>query len=285
MAITVFTRIDEIKQRLDSLRQKNKTIGFVPTMGALHEGHTSLIRRSEAENDITVCSIFVNKIQFNNPADFATYPRMIEQDRRLLEKEQSDILFAPPHEEMYPEGETQNLNIDFGNLANVMEGRYRPGHFRGVAIVVNKLFSVIGSCKAYFGKKDFQQLRIISEMVRLLDLPVEIIPCETVREPDGLAMSSRNLRLTIGERMLAAKIFETLMFVRDHAGSVSPRKLQSMAMQRLNQVEGFDPQYFEIVDAGTLMPIRKWDETRSPLACTAVNVGDIRLIDNMELFS
>ncbi len=279
------TTITGLNEALSPPRKQKKSIGFVPTMGALHNGHLELIRRSKKENDLTVCSLFVNPIQFTNPNDLNRYPRMPEQDARLLLAEGVDLLFAPTDEEMYPPGEEPQLSLDFGKLDRVMEGRYRPGHFKGVAIVVKQLFEIVEPTRAYFGKKDFQQLAVIRYMVQVLGIPVDVVPCETVREPDGLAMSSRNLRLTIGERQAASRIYDVLMFTKANAGKFPVKKLQAMAMKRLLEVPAFRPEYFEIVDAVTLLPVHSWKETEQAIACTAVYVGDVRLIDNMELFS
>ena len=277
--------ISDLQKELRASLDGNKSIGFVPTMGAIHSGHISLIKRSKQENDITVCSIFVNPIQFNSEVDLTGYPRMIEQDSKALIREEVDFLFAPDVVEMYPPGEETQLDIDFGRLDKVMEGKHRPGHFKGVAIVVNKLFDIVKPSRAYFGSKDFQQLTIIQHMTRSLKLPVKIVPCKTIRESDGLAMSSRNLKLTIGERQVASEIYGVLMFTKANADSIPVRKLQVIAQKRLAENRAFQVDYFEIVDKRTLLPINTWDEPEQIIACTAVNIGGIRLIDNMELFS
>lgn len=274
-----------LQKELKNIRDLKKSVGFVPTMGALHAGHLSLIKRSKKENDITVCSIFVNPIQFNREEDLSGYPRMMEQDSKLLREEGVDILFAPEVDEMYPPGEDVQFDLDYGRLDKVMEGKYRPGHFKGVVIVVKKLFSIVKPTRAYFGKKDFQQLTIIRYMVEKLNLPVEIVPCETVREPDGLAMSSRNLRLTIGEREMASQIFDVLMFTKANAGSIPVRKLQVLAHKRLAANPEFHIDYFDLVDKRTLLPVTSWESRENIIVCTAVHLGDIRLIDNIELFS
>lgn len=277
--------IPDIQNDLGPLLAKKQSVGFVPTMGALHDGHLSLIRRSKEENDITVCSIFVNPTQFNNQDDLTGYPRMIEQDSKVLIEEGVDILFAPETDEMYPQGEEATLELDFGRLDKVMEGKYRPGHFQGVALVVKKLFDIVKPTRSYFGKKDFQQLTIIRHMVDELGFPVEVVPCETVREPDGLAMSSRNLRLSIGEREMASLIYDVLMFTKANAGTIPVRKLQGLALKRLAVNPAIRVDYLEIVDKLTLLPVNSWDTPENIIACTAVYLGDIRLIDNMELFS
>jgi pantoate--beta-alanine ligase len=277
--------IREAKQWLKPYISKNLTIGFVPTMGALHEGHHTLIRQAKAENDITACSIFVNPIQFNISEDLEKYPRNLAQDTRILNQNGCDLLFHPNAEEMYPGGKTGTLEIDFGMLDKVMEGKFRPGHFKGVALVVKKLFEIIQPSRAYFGKKDFQQLAVIKLLVEKLQLPVEIIPCETVRETDGLAMSSRNLRLTIGERQIARKIFEVLCKIREKGTRTPVWELKEWAVKKIQEDPQFRVEYFEIADTETLMPLENWSQKNRAIALTAVYLGDVRLIDNVELFS
>jgi pantoate--beta-alanine ligase len=277
--------IRRLKEALAQHRSSPGTTGFVPTMGALHEGHLALVRRSLAENQVTVASIFVNPTQFNNPEDLARYPRMPERDAGLLEKTGCDILFAPAVAEMYPEGDSMMPEFDLGSLGLVMEGKFRPGHFRGVAQIVMKLFVAVSPDNAYFGKKDFQQLAVIRKLVRDFRLPVEIVGCETVREPDGLAMSSRNMLLTPEQRNLAPRIFEVLRRTKSRAGLIPPGNLAREARLALETIPGFRVEYFEIADPVTLLPLVKWQEERGAVACTAVFAGNVRLIDNMELFS
>jgi len=277
--------IKEAKLWLKPALKKKLKIGFVPTMGALHEGHLRLIRQSEVENDLTVCSIFVNPIQFNNPDDLAKYPRNVSRDARLLSSNGCDMLFCPGEEEMYPNGGTENIEIEFGMLDKVMEGMFRPGHFKGVVIVVKKLFDIISPTNAYFGKKDYQQLMVITRMKEALQLPVNVIACETVREDDGLAMSSRNLRLTIGERHIARRIFETLCKVKEKGTKTPVRELRGWAVKKIQEDSRFRVEYFEIADRETLMPIEIWGQASQAVALTAVYLGDVRLIDNVELFS
>jgi pantoate--beta-alanine ligase len=281
----IITTVKETKAFLSKQRSAGVTIGFVPTMGALHKGHLRLIKQSCAENDITVCSIFVNPIQFNNPEDLKKYPRTLTQDVKMLEEAGCNMVFNPSAEEMYPKGNSGDIDIDFGMLDKVMEGRYRPGHFKGVAIVVNKLFGIVGPTRAYFGKKDFQQLTIIKHMVKALSLPVEIISCETVRESDGLAMSSRNMRLSIAERNLAPRIYEVLCKVKDKLGKQPVREVKEWAIKKLEETSEFRVEYFEIGDKESLLPMDNWSHKDSAVAFTAVNLGDVRLIDNIELFS
>lgn len=265
-------------------KKKGKRIGFIPTMGALHEGHLSMVRRARTENDIVAVSIFVNPIQFNNPEDLRKYPRMPEKDIQALVSERCDILFIPKADEMYPPGETQEAVVDLGHLDRILEGSFRPGHFRGVAIVVKKLLDIVEPDRAYFGKKDYQQLRVIQFMVNVLNIPVEIVPCDTFRESDGLAMSSRNLRLPPAHRAIAPRIHETLQWVRGRMGQLPPKDLCSMAIKRLQDIPEFVPEYFEIADSKTLLPIETWETPNGAVALTAVFLGDVRLIDNLELF-
>jgi len=283
--MVTFTTISEIQNYLHQFRKNRKSVGFVPTMGALHEGHLTLVRRSKTENDITVCSIFVNPIQFNNREDLIKYPRRPAVDSRLLEHEGCDVIFSPTEKEMYPGGQKPAVTIDFGSLDKVMEGKFRPGHFQGVAIVVKRLFDIVEPNRAYFGKKDFQQLAIIQHMVNLLKISLEIVPCNTVRENDGLAMSSRNMRLTMGERMIAPHIYQILCNVKDMAGTKSIEELKSWAVRKIQEKPELRVEYFEIGDRETLLPLNDWSGGEKAVAFTAVYLGDVRLIDNIELFS
>ena len=258
------------------------TIGFVPTMGALHEGHLSLIKESLQDNDVTVCSIFVNPIQFNNKQDLEKYPRNLEEDLRMLQQGGCDYVFIPETKEIYPDG-TPELDINFGSLDKVLEGKFRPGHFKGVAIIVKKLFEIVTPDNAYFGKKDYQQLLVIRRLVSELEIPVKIHACPTFREHDGLAMSSRNLRLTIGERQIASLIYQTLVETKEKAGQIPVKQLREWAIKKINANPAFRVEYFEIVDKTDLHKIESWNE--NAIACAAVFLGDVRLIDNMELFS
>ncbi len=280
----VHTRIRGLKADLRKERKAGRTIGFVPTMGALHEGHLSIIRDSRSRDDITVCSIFVNPIQFNNKQDLEKYPRTLQQDLAMLEKEGCSYVFTPSVREMYPEGKVASPEVDFGYLDKILEGRFRPGHFKGVSIVVNKFLEIVGPDRAYFGKKDYQQLLIVKKMVRDLKIPVEIIPCPIMREKDGLAMSSRNMRLTIGERKQASLIYKVLTEVKEKASGSSVAELKLLAIKKLDDTPGFKTEYFEIADKDTLLPLDNLKKRETAIACTAVFVGDIRLIDNMELF-
>lgn len=282
--MVTFATIKETQKYLHQFRKKGKSIGFVPTMGALHEGHLALIRRSKEENEITVCSIFVNPIQFNNRDDLIKYPRMLAEDSKLLERAGCDVIFSPTEEEMYPGGQMSAVEIDFGMLGKVMEGKFRPGHFKGVAIVVKRLLDIVEPTRVYFGKKDFQQLAVIQHLVKMMKIPVEVIPCITVRENDGLAMSSRNLRLTIGERMIAPHIYQVLFRVKEMAGEIPVEELKRWAIRKIQEKPELRVEYFEIGDKDTLLPLDDWSNQDRAVAFTAVCLGDVRLIDNIELF-
>ncbi|MFZ4520714.1 MAG: pantoate--beta-alanine ligase [Bacteroidales bacterium] len=279
-----FTSIDTIKSHIKALKEAGKVIGFVPTMGALHQGHLDLVTRSKKENDITVCSIFVNPIQFNNREDLAKYPRTPDEDAILLEKSGCDVLFSPTATEMYPENDPVSIELEFGFLDKVMEGKFRPGHFNGVAIVVKKFFDIVLPDNAYFGKKDYQQLAIIRFMVNALGMPLKIIPCETVRDADGLALSSRNARLTPAERRVAPVIYQVLRSVVRQAGVLPVSKLRERAIKNIEEHPGFRVEYLEIGDKESLLPLENWEHMDRAVVFVAVFLGDVRLIDNIELF-
>lgn len=270
------TLLDDV---LNAFRKKGKTIGLVPTMGALHEGHAALVKRCVAENDIAVVSVFVNPTQFNNPEDLRLYPRTLEADCALLEKLDVDVVFAPDVDEMYPEPDTRVF--DFGMLDKVMEGRFRPGHFNGVAQIVSKLFYAVKPDKAYFGEKDFQQLAIIREMVKQLQIPVEIIAVPIVREQSGLALSSRNMRLTPQQRETASEIFKTLEMSADLIEKQSVEDVKKFVVNRINNHDALSVEYFEIVDGETLQAISDWTDSQYIVGCIAVFCGEVRLIDNI----
>ena len=273
--------VKETRDTISSLRKEGKSIGFVPTMGALHAGHLSLLRMSKAENDISVCSIFVNPIQFNNPGDLEKYPRTLAEDLAKLESHGCDIVFAPSVEEMYPE--KVKKEYDFGHLDKVMEGSRRPGHFNGVAIVVKKLFDICLPYRAYFGEKDFQQLMIIKKLVEMEKLPVEIVPCPIIRERDGLAMSSRNVRLTTHNRSLAPEIHATLMTLKEQASRYPFIDALEEAKIRLSRHKEIKLEYVEIVDENTLLHVSAWDGAGHLRAFIALFLGEVRLIDNMKI--
>jgi pantoate--beta-alanine ligase len=271
--------VKELQSFLGVYRNEKKSIGFVPTMGALHEGHISLVSNSAKENNITVVSIFVNPTQFNDKNDLKNYPRTFDADLAKLEKHNVDIIFAPSEDEMYPEPD--NRVFDFGNLDKVMEGAHRPGHFNGVAQIVSRLFDVVGPDRAYFGEKDFQQVAIIQQVVQKLNLPVQIVPCPIVREPDGLAMSSRNVLLSPAQRANAVVISQTLLQSKKIASSSTIEGLKSWVIDAIDKNPELKTEYFEIVDDVDLMPLKSWAEPRGKVGCIAVKVGKIRLIDNI----
>lgn len=275
----VFNKIADLRSYLQQQTEDNKTIGFVPTMGALHEGHLSLVRRAKAENDLVVVSIFVNPIQFNNQDDLLKYPRTLDQDVAMLTSAGCDIVFAPEVNEMYPDKPKEHY--DFGTLETVMEGHFRPGHFNGVAVVVKRLFEIVEPERAYFGEKDFQQLAIIRRMVEMENIQVQLVPCSIVREPDGLAMSSRNMRLDPKSRSLAPKIFAILLEGKKMSQQLSPKATENWVLSQFESISEFTPEYFTISDALTLQPIQQWEEGRSAIACIAIYLGGVRLIDNL----
>ena len=272
--------IHELRAELDIQRKAGKKIGLVPTMGALHEGHASLVRRAVAENDIVVVSEFVNPTQFNDTNDLLKYPRTLEADCELLEKEGVAYVFAPSVEEVYPEPDTRQFS--YAPLDTVMEGKYRPGHFNGVCQIVSKLFMMVEPDKAYFGEKDFQQLAIIREMVRQMQFPLQIVGCPIVREADGLALSSRNARLSDEQRQQALNISKTLFASKEYATSHTVEETQKFVEDGIASSEGLELEYFELVDGTTLQKISSWDETEYAVGCITVYCGEVRLIDNIK---
>lgn len=276
----VVSTVKELKALLDSYRSEGKSIALVPTMGALHAGHASLVERAVRENDVTVVSVFVNPTQFNDKNDLKNYPRTLEADCALLERVGASIAFAPSVEEMYPSEDTRQFS--FEPLDTVMEGACRPGHFNGVAQIVSKLFYAVEPDVAYFGEKDFQQLAIIREMVRQLALPVEIAGCPIVRESDGLAMSSRNTLLSAEERERALTISRTLFNSLDYAKEHSLAETKDFVEECINAAAGLDLEYFQIVDGNTLQEVKEWDDSSYVVGCIALFCGKIRLIDNIK---
>lgn len=274
--------ISETQIAIKKQISNGKTVGFVPTMGALHQGHLVLVRRAMSENDFVVVSIFVNPIQFNNPEDLEKYPRTLEEDLNKLEGTGCSLVFAPSVKEMYPEPDL--TEFDFGQLDKVMEGKFRPGHFKGVAIVVKKLFEIVTPSKAYFGEKDFQQLAIIKKMVLMLHLPVEIVPCPIVREIDGLAMSSRNARLTPEERAEAPVIYKALSNCKENYSWFIPAGIKQLVTGEIQESPFFRVEYVDVVNAETLLPFDDWQETDHAVVCVAAFIGSVRLIDNIVLY-
>ncbi|MBK9045456.1 MAG: pantoate--beta-alanine ligase [Bacteroidetes bacterium] len=279
--LIIETTAKGLQKLLDEPVSHGSTVGFVPTMGALHAGHVSLVETAKTANDIVVASIFVNPTQFNDPKDLSNYPRTIEADKILLEKAGCDILFLPSVEEMYPTPEL--LDMDFGMLENVMEGAFRPGHFRGMATVVSKFFNMVNPDTAYFGEKDFQQLAIIREMNRRQLNGIEIVGCETLREANGLAMSSRNIHLTDEERSKSGIIYKALQ----QAVAIFPEKgavfTSNLVKQMIEEVDSFKVQYLEFVDSTSLQPIEQRHPGKEERVCVAVLTSKTRLIDNIAL--
>lgn len=276
----IYTTKDEVIRHLDDLRSKQKSMGFVPTMGALHQGHISLITKSVRENDHTVVSIFVNPTQFNDPSDLKKYPRTPRKDLKLLEKNGTDVVFLPPVKEIYPKTDRRIFDLD--GLDRVLEGTKREGHFNGVAQVVSKLFQICNPTRAYFGQKDFQQLVIIRHLVKLLEMNIEIVPCAIIREKDGLAMSSRNIRLSPEERKEAPLIYKTLREAVDLMDELGPKEVKRWVRNRFRQNPMMELDYFEIVEDKALKSIISWEEKVNKVGCLAVILGGIRLIDNMK---
>lgn len=276
----IIRKVDSLKERVNSLKKEGKTIGLVPTMGALHQGHVSLIERARAENDIVVASVFVNPTQFNNPDDLRTYPRTEEADCAKLEAAGCDIAFIPAVEEIYPEPDTRVF--DLGPVAEVMEGAHRPGHFNGVAQIVSRLFEFTSPDRAYFGEKDFQQIAVIRRMVELEGFGLEIVDCPIVREPDGLAMSSRNTRLTQAQRRIAPAIHLTLAESVKRSHSLSVAQTKRLVIDTIDSQPELRTEYYEIVNPLTMQPIENWSDCNDPVGCITVYCGEVRLIDNIK---
>ncbi len=272
--------IEKIAELQAYIKEKAaKSVGFVPTMGALHDGHISLITRCVAENDLCVASVFVNPTQFNDKADLERYPRTPEADCAMLEKAGCDVVFMPTVQEMYPEEDTRQFN--FGSLETVMEGKYRPGHFNGVAQIVSKLFDAVQPHKAYFGEKDFQQVAIIRAMVAQLNYPIQIIACPIIREESGLARSSRNTLLTDEQRKKAALIAQVLAKSTTFVHSKSVSATIDWVEEQFKDDAEFRMDYYEIVDGNSLQPVQNWEDSEFIVGCIAVYCGKIRLIDNI----
>lgn len=272
--------ISDLQAELSALKAQNKKVGLVPTMGALHAGHASLVKRCVEENDVAVVSVFVNPTQFNDKNDLIKYPRTLDADCELLESVGASFVFAPSVEEMYPEPDTRVFS--FSPLDTVMEGKFRPGHFNGVAQIVSKLFDAVQPDRAYFGEKDFQQLAIIREMVKQLHYNLEIVGCPIVREEDGLALSSRNARLSTVERKIALNISKTLYKSRTFVADHSVEETLQFVESEIGKVQGLKLEYFEIVDGNTLQSIANWDDTTYAVGCITVFCGEVRLIDNIK---
>ena len=278
--ITINT-VEALQKEISNLKSENKIIGFVPTMGALHQGHLSLVEYSKNQCDITVTSIFVNPTQFNNKSDLEKYPRTVERDLEMLKSKNVDIVFMPNEKEMYPEEDTRKFN--FGKLETVMEGKFRDGHFNGVAQIVSKLFNFVKPDKAFFGLKDFQQVAIIKAMVRQLEMPVEIVPCPIIREENGLAMSSRNQRLSEEQKQDATILFKTIDNITKNFKEFTPKDLQNFSIKEIENNSSLKVEYLEIVDDNSLETIGNWNENKNISCCVAAYCGEVRLIDNMQI--
>lgn len=263
------------------IRDSKRSFGFVPTMGALHAGHISLIDAAKENGDIVLCSIFVNPTQFNDPQDFKKYPSTIDHDLELLLQAGCDAVFIPSVEEMYPEGVDISFKIDLGILDQVLEAAHRPGHFNGVVQVVKILLESVMPDHLYLGTKDFQQVLVISKLVETMNWSIKIIPCTTVREKDGLAMSSRNVRLSRTQREIATEISKALFEIKDQSYKYPPELLTKSYIERLNLLPEVTVEYLELVDSHSLLPLITWNEKGNNLVVTAVKVGDVRLIDNL----
>ena len=275
----LYTTISSLHDALKKEHSKGLKIGFVPTMGALHQGHLSLVQQAGAMTDIVVVSIFVNPTQFNDSNDLANYPRTLDSDMELISRCRCEYIFNPTVQEIYPVADLRKF--EFGNLETIMEGKFRPGHFNGVAQVVSRLFDIVQPDMAFFGRKDFQQLAIIKDLVRQFNLPVEIIPCDIVREEDGLAMSSRNKLLLPEYREVAPLIWSTLQEAKSLAASKTVSEVKDFIISRINSESRLRLEYFEIVDDTTLQSIESWSDPGTKVGCIAVFAGKIRLIDNL----
>jgi pantoate--beta-alanine ligase len=272
----------DLHKRVESQRKKGYTIGFVPTMGALHTGHISLIEQSKKASNSTVCSIFVNPTQFNDPADFEKYPVTIEKDIALLETAGCDVLFLPSVSEIYPDGVNAKRQYDLGFLETLLEGKFRPGHFQGVCMVVHRLLEIVLPDNLYLGQKDYQQCMVIKKLVELIQLPqpITVTVCPTLREPDGLAMSSRNTRLTPDEREKATAIFQSLRYIQLHLEKGDTAVLKKQALAILEK-PGFRVDYLEIANANNLLPVHNWDGEQKLVLLAAAFLNKVRLIDNI----
>lgn len=278
----VFHKIVELQNKLFEDRKNGKSVGLVPTMGALHEGHASLVKKSVKDNDVTVVSVFVNPTQFNDPKDLSSYPRDIEADCKLLEEVGADYVFTPSVEEMYPTPDTRHF--EFPPISTVMEGAHRPGHFNGVCQVVSRLFYITRPDKAYFGEKDWQQIAVVKAMVRSLNLNVKIVECPIIRDTDGLARSSRNALLSADEREIAPNIFKALKESIEYSKKHNINETHDYVVEKINSVNGLEVEYFEIVDGNTLERVSDWNDSEYIVGCITVYCGKrpVRLIDHIK---
>ena len=281
-SMKVFKKIVDLQNALFDERKQGKKVGLVPTMGALHEGHASLVRRSVSENDVTVVSVFVNPTQFNDKNDLKNYPRNLEADCELLESCGADYVLAPEVDEMYPTPDTRHF--EFPPVSTVMEGAHRPGHFNGVCQVVSRLFYIVRPDRSYFGEKDWQQIAVVKAMVRQLGLGVQIVECDIVRDEDGLARSSRNTLLSPDERAIAPTIFKALKDSLTYAKKHTLKETHDKVVADINKVDGLDVEYFSIVDGNTLQDVANWEDSPYIVGCITVYCGKtpIRLIDHIK---
>jgi len=279
--MVVIRKVSDLETYVAGCKEHGRSIGLVPTMGALHAGHMSLVERAVKENDVVIVSVFVNPTQFNNPDDLATYPRTEEADCRLLAEAGVAVAFVPEVSEMYPRGAVREKEFDLGTAAEVMEGKFRPGHFQGVAQIVSRLFELARPDRAYFGEKDFQQIAVIRNMVASEGIDVEIVACPIKRADDGLALSSRNALLNGKQRAIAPSINAALAAGVEYSHTHGVRETHREVVDRINAVEGLETEYFEIVDGRTLLPVDEWEESPYIVGCITVFCGKVRLIDNI----
>lgn len=278
----LFEKIVDLQNELFEVRKEGKKMGLVPTMGALHQGHASLVKRSVKENDVTVVSVFLNPTQFNDKADLERYPRNLDADCKLLEECHADYVFAPSVKEMYPTPDYRQFN--FPPVTTVMEGAKRPGHFNGVCQVVSRLFYIVRPDRAYFGEKDWQQIAVVKRLVKYIDMNVEIVECPIVREADGLAMSSRNSLLTPEERAIAPNIYKVLKESVEYSKNHTVEETHNKVVNDINAIDGLEVEYFEIVDGNTLLDVKDWNDSPYIVGCITVYCGHtpIRLIDHIK---
>jgi pantoate--beta-alanine ligase len=282
--VQVFQTVAEIQRYLLNISQLGKkTVGFVPTMGALHEGHLSLIKASKTKSDITVCSIFVNPTQFNDKKDFEKYPIQIDKDLEMLLDANCDVVFVPNVEEIYPNGTLERTTVDLGFIGKTLDGEHRPGHFEGVLQVVKRLLDIVQPDLLFLGQKDYQQCMVLTKLVEHYQLPVKVEICDTLREKDGLAMSSRNARLNAGERIAAVKISQSLFYIKEHIKDQSIHELIEEQLKFLAEDEIIQVEYLTVVNGKTLEPVDIYQENTPLTALIAAKVGQVRLIDNMIL--
>lgn len=278
----IFEKVVDLQNELFEVRRQGKTVGLVPTMGALHDGHASLVRQSVQQNDVTVVSVFLNPTQFNDKGDLDRYPRTLDADCKLVEACGADYVFAPSVSEMYPTPDTRHF--EFPPQSTVMEGAKRPGHFNGVCQVVSRLFYITRPNRAYFGEKDWQQIAVVKRLVGFINMNIEIVECPIVRDEDGLAKSSRNSLLSANERAIAPNIYKVLKSSTNEAEKMSVQQLHDKVVADINAIEGLEVEYFDIVDGNTLLPVQSWDDTPYVVGCITVYCGKtpIRLIDHIK---